>query len=223
MAPLLRACPTQADSVKGSADHLDTSGGEMAHPPPATRKSKAPASKQKGPVPPTEAPMSEAKNPTSPEPRSYLLELLKKKIIEKHEKPVRHEYHEDLKALGQGRGNAHSGHAAAWDWKSLEETATLKMQAGPQSDIAKDFQTYMDLLISEYQPFAGRVTAIDEMRRRVATIKRDNETRARGEPVMFTRAEVAEAHKVWEAKRIALGLPVQGDCDDLAPPERVDE
>lgn len=54
----------------------------------------------------------------------------------------------------------------------------------------------MDLLSSEYQPLDEEIaTRVDGLRRRLATLKRDNETRARGEPVVFTRAEVAEAHK----------------------------
>lgn len=73
--------------------------------------------------------MSEATNSMSPEPRSDLLGLLTEDIIEWHEKPVRDAYREDLEALGDRRGDAHSRHAGAWDRKSLEETARLKLEA----------------------------------------------------------------------------------------------
>ena len=34
---------------------------------------------------------------------------------------------------------------------------------------------------------------------------------------------MAEAEEVWKAKRISLGLPLEGDLDDLDPGEMVRE
>ena len=67
-------------------------------------------------------------------------------------------------------------------------------------------------MITEYEPLV-RKYLIEEAQNRLATLKRDNASRARGQPVIFTRAEVAEADKVWKAKRTALRLPLEGDLD----------
>ena len=129
----------------------------------------------------------------NPHSRYYLLEYAKKQITEKHEKPVLDEYHEDLNALRQ---------AGVMDRSSLEDTARVKFQArlnAVQPATAAEFKALEDLIISEYEPLV-RKHLIDEAKNRLATLKRDNASRARRQPVRFTRAEVAEAGEVWKAK-----------------------
>lgn len=155
-------------------------------------------------------------------PPSHLFDYITKKVVNKHEKPIRDDYDEDLKALGQGRKDTHPEHAGAMDRKSLEETARLKLHAGletVQPAIAEEIKPFADLIVSEYQ-LAGRADKIRALEERVATLKRDNEKRARRQRVKFTRAEVKGAHEAWVAKRTSLGLPLDGDLDDLAPVQR---
>lgn len=199
-----RARRHKTNSVKGkhpAADH-QSSDDESAHPRPSTRKLKGPTIEQSDPKATvseadmaTEAPVYEADNSTRPKPQYYLLKQIKKKVTKDHEKLARDEYQEDLKALGEG-------HAGAWNRKSLEEIAGLKLEAGlkaVQPAIATEMESYKDLIASEYQLFEDRLE----------------------KPSRFTREEVAKAHESWVATRTSLGLPVEGDCDDLAPPEPV--
>ncbi|KAF6234699.1 hypothetical protein HO173_007325 [Letharia columbiana] len=220
MPPSSRTRRFKADSVKESADPLYKSDDEQAHPRPIIRKSKGSTSKRNNPQQPvseanisTEAPIIKADNSRSPEPLSYLFGYITKQVGKKYEKPVRDEFHKDLKAIGEGRRDAHPGHAGAMD-RSLQEVARLKLQAGletVQPAIAEEVKPLEDLVISEY--------TIRYWKKRLATIKRDNKRSAQRKQMKFTRAEVAEAHEMWVAKRTALGLPLDGDLDDLAPAE----
>ena len=199
--------PTRAR--RSIADKVNSSDDEPAHRRIATGQSKGPESKHSNPEPPVSeadiAPISKANNPARPEPQSYLLQRIKQQVVEKHEKPVRDEYYEKMKALG-GRKGAQSAHAGAWDRKSLEETARLDVEAGlkaAQPAITKDMKPYEDLISSEYHLRTERAVEIN------------------GLSLKFTRAEVTEARETWEARRTSLGLPIDGDCEDLTAPEPV--
>lgn len=220
MPQLSRARQSKADSVLGKRSRVEqeSSDDEPAGSRPTTRKSNGQTSQQ-GSVP--EASMANKGSLTSPKPHSHLLDYIAKKVANKHDKPFRDDYNEDLKALGEGRKDAHPGQAGAMDRKSLKETAKLKLQAGLESvqpAIAKEIEPFVDIIVSEYQ-LKERADTIKGLEKRLATLKRDNATRARGKRVKFTRAEVEEAHEVWVAKRTSLGLPLDGDLDDLAPQE----
>lgn len=54
--------------------------------------------------------------------RSHFFDYIAQKATERHEKPILNEYHEDLKALGRGRKDAHPG--------NVEPYARVKLQAG---------------------------------------------------------------------------------------------
>lgn len=224
MPPLSRTRRSKSDSVKESAYPLYKSDDEPAHPRPTIRKSKGSTSKRNNPQQPvseanisTEAPIIKADNSRSPEPLSYLFGYITKQVGKKYEKPVRDEFHKDPKAIGEGRKDAHPGHAGAMD-RSLQEIARLKLQAGletVQPTIAEEVKPLEDLVISEY--------TVRYLKKRLATIKRDNKRSAQRKQMKFTRAEVAEAHEMWVAKRTSLGLPLDGDLDDLAPAERASD
>lgn len=85
------------------------------------------------------------------------------------------------------------------DQNALEEATRVKLHAGlkaVQPTIARELKVVEDLIVSEYEPLVRK-----KARNRLATLKRDKKSRARGQPVMFTRAEVAEAKEVWKARR----------------------
>ena len=218
MPPTPDARRGKTDSLKRSADHLDD---EAAHPRPTTRKLKGPPSKQNDSRPPvtqadtsTEAPVSGADGSTGPKSRSHLFEYIAKQIIQKREKPVRDEYHEDLKALGQGRKDAQPAHAGATDRDSLEETAKLKLQAGLEAvrpTIEKEVRPFAHLLISEY------IEKLNGLETRLATIERDNRERPKGpgqrQHALRTRAEAARTREMSSPDRNSLGLALDRDTD----------
>lgn len=227
MPPQPNARHSNADGGKGRADHPDTRNEYGAQPRPTTRKSQGLNSTQTGFKPETSiaTPVFQAGLATRLQSRCYLSEYVKKQLIHKHEKPIRDKHDEDVKALGEGSTGAHPGHDGIPDRNSLEETARAGLQAGlkaVQPAIATELKALDDLITSEYQPLI-RMYMINDVKNRLATLKRDKESRARGQPVMFTRAEVAEAEEVWKAKRISLGLPLEGNLDDLDPGEMVRE
>lgn len=200
--------PTRAR--RSIADQLNSNDDEPAHRRLATRQSKGPELKRSYPEPPVSeadiAPIPKADNSARPERQSYLLQHIKQQVVKKHEKPVRDEYYENMKALGGGCKGAQPAHAGAWDRKSLEETARLELEAGlkaVQPAIAKEMKSYEDHIFSEYYLRTERAMETD------------------GLSLKFTRAEVTEAHEKWVARRTSLGLPIDGDCDDLAAPESV--
>ena len=218
MPRLSRARQSKAGSILGkrSRGEQEPSDDESTGLRPTTRKSKGQRSQQ-GSVP--EAPVSNKGSLTSSMPPSHLFDYITKKVVNKHEKPFRDDYNEDLQALEEGRKETYPGHAGATDRKSLKETARLKLQAGletVQPAITEEMKPFADLIISEYR-LAGRADKIKALEERVATLKRDNGRRAGGKRLRFTRAEVKEAHEVWVAKRTSQGLPLEGDLDDLAP------
>ena len=225
MPPLPSARRSMADSGRGSADHLDSHNYEGAQPKQITRQSQDLNPRPTGlkSETSTEVPEFQAGLETRLQSRSYLSEDVKKKIIQKHEKPVFDKYAEDLNALREGHEGAQPAQAGVADQNRLEEAARAKLQAGlmaVQPAMAQELKALEGLIIAEYEPLV-RTYLIDQAKNRLATLKRDNASRARGRPVKFTRAEVAEAGEVWKAKRIALGLPLEGHLDDLDPGEIV--
>ncbi|KAL9076621.1 MAG: hypothetical protein Q9161_000953 [Pseudevernia consocians] len=192
-----RARSHKANSVKGKHPTADyqSSDDEPAHPRPSTHKLKGPTTEQSDP----KATISEADIATeAPVYKADNYETKASILLAR-----------DLKALGEG-------HAGAWDRKSLEEVAMSKLKAGlktTQPAIAMEMRSYKNLIASEYQQLADRLEKIEELKKEIA--------QARREPSWFTRQEVAQAHNSWVTTRTSLGLPVEGDCDDLAPPEPV--
>ncbi len=197
--------------TRARRSQLESSDDEPARRRLATRQSKGPELKRSHPEPPVSeadiAPTSKADDSARPERQSYLLEHIKQQVVKKHEKPVRDEYNENMKALGGGLKGTPPAHAGAWDRKSLEETARLELEAGlkaVQPAIAKEMKPYEDRIFSEYDHLVT---------------ERAMETD--GSSPKFTRAEVTEAHEKWVARRTSLGLPIDGDCEDLTAPEPV--
>ena len=173
----------------------------------------------------TAVPEFQAGDATRTQSRCYLSEYAEKRLFQKHEQPLYDEYDKDINVLREGREEADPGPAGATDQNALEEAAKAKLQAGlkaVQPAIADELHAKEELIISEYQTMA-RNYEIDQCRNRLATLKRDNRRRAWEQPLKFTRAEVAEAHEDWKAKRTALGLPLEGDLDDLDPGDIVRE
>lgn len=231
MPRLPRARRPKADGVEGTAEHRDTGTDKLGHRRPSTRKTKGPTSEHNHPKPPvpeadisTDAPIFKADNSTSPEPRFYLLDYTTKRVAEKYENPVRDEYDVDLKALGEQRKDAHSGHAGPMDRNYLEEAVKLKLQAGleaVQPVIAKKFKKLEDLIAYEYY-LADRAKMVKEWKKKMATIKRDNKRHRQGKRAKFTRAEVKEANDVWAAKRTSLGVRLDADLDYPGDPAPAD-
>ena len=152
------------------------------------------------------------------DPRCYLLEYVKKQTIKKHEKPVLDEYHKDVSALREGGEESTSFLAGVTDQNRLEEAARAKAQAGlkaVQPALAAELKALEDLIVSECEPLVRKY-----LTERLATLKRDNASSAR-QPALFTREVIAGAGEAWEANRIASGLPIEGDLDDLDPGEIV--
>ena len=118
--PQLRPRPPKADSVKGespSPDH-ESSDEEQAHSRPRIRQSKSHASQaRQDSAPeadtPTTSPMPKTDDSTSTKPYSHLLGFMVRKITKKHEKPIRDEYDEELRSLGERRKDANPGQAGA--------------------------------------------------------------------------------------------------------------
>ena len=167
----------------------------------------------------------------NPGPGFYLSEYVKKQTIKKHEKPILDEHHKGLSALRERHEGSTSFLAGVRDQNRLEEAARVKFQAGlkaVQPAIAAELKTLEDLIASEKEPLVREhkidqaiELAKDVAKDRLVTLKRDRASRARGQPALATREEVAGAGKAWEASRIALGLPIEGDLDDLDPGEIV--
>lgn len=157
----------------------------------------------------------------NPHSRYYLSEYAEKQIIKKHQKPVLDEYHKDLSALRQRQAGAQPTQAGLTDQNRLEEAAKAKCQAGlkaVQSAITQELKPLEDRIISEYDLFV-RKHDIEQEENKLATLLRDNASRGRRRPVRFTREEKAKAEEDWEAERLASGLPIEGDLDDLDPGE----
>ena len=120
MPQLRRAQPPKVDSVKEaipSADH-ESSDDEQAHSRPSIRQPKGLASQRRQDSAPEadipiKSPMPKKDNTTSTKPYSYLLGYITRKITKEHEKPIRDEYDEELKALGERRKDANPGQAGA--------------------------------------------------------------------------------------------------------------
>ncbi|CAD6565672.1 MAG: hypothetical protein ASARMPREDX12_006714 [Alectoria sarmentosa] len=162
--PQLRPRPPKADSVKGespSPDH-ESSDEEQAHSRPRIRQSKSHASQaRQDSAPeadtPTTSPMPKTDDSTSTKPYSHLLGFMVRKITKKHEKPIRDEYDEELRSLGERRKDANPGQAGAMD-RSLEEAAKRKLQArleAVEPVIAMALLPYADTIISEGELYMG--------------------------------------------------------------------
>lgn len=135
---------------------------------------------------------SKAGSPTGPEPGSYLLGYARKQIVKKHEKPVRDQYDEDLKALGEGRKDE------GMDRESPKHMAAVKLQEGlkaVQPAIAAEVEKIEGVIISEFK-------------------KNTKDLERRSQPDRFTRAEVANAAVRSTALKASLGLPLDGDLTD---------
>ena len=111
MPQLSRTCHSKAGSILGkrSRGAQESSDDEPTGLRPTTRKSKGQKSQQ-GSVP--EAPISNKGSLTSSMPPSHLFDYINKKVVNKHEKPFRDNYDEEvLKTMGEGRKKTHPGHA----------------------------------------------------------------------------------------------------------------
>ena len=213
--PSLPSARRPTNSGKGRADHLYTQISKDINSRQAAFHSETS----------TDAPDFQAGMETRLQSCCYLSEYAKKRLIQKHEKPVHDQYSKDLDELRTPCEEAHSAPAEAMDQNGLEEAARVNLHAGlkaVQPAIVRELKVVEDLMVLEYEPLV-RKYKINQVKNRLATLKRDKKARKRGKPAMFTRAEVAEADKAWKAKRTASGLPLEGDSDDLEPGEIVRE
>lgn len=124
--------------------------------------------------------ISKAGISTSTEPQFRLRNYVSNHIRQKHQKSVRDDYDEVLKAIGRHR-DAHPGHAGDMERVSFEHKAGLMLGAGLEAvepAIAIESVSHAGVLNSEYQPYVERVTKSYEKKkleeeRIAATLKRD--------------------------------------------------
>ena len=74
----------------------------------------------------------------------------------------------------------------------------------------KDVKRSRNLIVSEaFQ--ADRPNFVKALKTRLATVKRDEERRKQGRPVVFTREELQRGEDLWAAERHSLGISLDAD------------
>lgn len=167
MAPETRAHDSKTSNLKRSADHIDTTNNESAHPKAIQQRSRGPVQKSKQTS--HNSSVSETDIPTEEQPSSQAQESMEQKL--------------PLNLLNYVKKRISETHASL-NPQAKHDTA--------REVIAKEFKPYQNLIISEYAQFAVRN----------AEDRKGNKSSAKGKQ---------------------LGLPLDGDTDNMASSEPANE